>query len=106
MSVRASKGGTKAGAQEGTSRAPHKAAVRAVSSFVRRENGIQWVGKGTRWRLARAFREAVAKQLEGRVVSAIKKCWRERLSVKDVVLCGGVGSNIYLQHRCVVTAST
>lgn len=75
------------------------AASKAVSAFVRRENGIRWVGKGTRWRLARAFRKAVTTQVEERVVAAIKQCRKEQLDVKNVVLCGGVGSNMYLQQR-------
>ncbi len=73
----------------------------AVERFMHAKQGE--LDDGTKLALARSFQKAAVGQLEEKLALGIRKCAREGIAVRSVVVSGGVASNQYLRERYVVT---
>ncbi|EPQ57559.1 peptidase M22, glycoprotease [Gloeophyllum trabeum ATCC 11539] len=71
----------------------------SVERFIHARGGIQNLDTRERWRLAMAFQEAAVAQLEEKVELALGVCAKRGLRIGDVVVSGGVASNMYLRSR-------
>jgi N6-L-threonylcarbamoyladenine synthase len=72
-----------------------------VERFVREQGGPDRMDSVTRLKVARDFQAAAVAHLEEKVVLALEACWEQGVDVRDIVVSGGVASNMYLRRRCV-----
>lgn len=73
----------------------------AVERHIHAQGGIDQVDNESRRSLARAFQSAAIGQLEEKVVLALEWCNNNQISINDLVVSGGVASNMYLRSRYV-----
>ncbi|TFL01545.1 glycoprotease [Pterulicium gracile] len=71
----------------------------AVERHIHAQGGIDQVDNESRRSLARAFQSAAIGQLEEKVVLALEWCNNNQISINDLVVSGGVASNMYLRSR-------
>ena len=74
----------------------------AVERYVRESGSIDRVPVAARRKVAKEFQDAAFAHLGDKVVLGLEECRRENIPVKDVVVSGGVASNMYLRKRYVV----
>lgn len=70
-----------------------------VERYVHRLGGIQNINAPTKQALARAFQQAAVAHLEEKLVLALKWCDDSHIAIQNVVVSGGVASNLYLRER-------
>jgi N6-L-threonylcarbamoyladenine synthase len=71
----------------------------AVERHIHARGGIANVGEDDRRALARAFQSAASAQLEEKVTLALEWCQTNSVSIQDLVVSGGVASNMFLRSR-------
>lgn len=71
----------------------------SVERHIHAHGGIEKVDEESRRSLARAFQSAAVGQLEEKVVLALEWCNNNQISINDLVVSGGVASNMYLRSR-------
>ena len=69
----------------------------AVERYLAGRNGD--LDEPTQLALARAFQTAAISQLEEKLLLGFRWCERNRISVRDIVVSGGVASNKFLRQR-------
>ncbi|KAM5535095.1 hypothetical protein V8D89_011181 [Ganoderma adspersum] len=69
----------------------------AVERFVHAHRGD--LDERTKLALARSFQKAAVGQLEEKLVLGMRKCAQEGITVRSLVVSGGVASNAYLRER-------
>ncbi len=60
----------------------------------------------TKLGVARSFQKAAVGQLEDKLVLGMRECAQKGISVRHLVVSGGVASNSFLRERYVTTDST
>ncbi|ESK93145.1 o-sialoglycoprotein endopeptidase [Moniliophthora roreri MCA 2997] len=70
-----------------------------VERFFHARGGLQSVGQAERLAIARAFQEAVFRQLVDKLKLAFDWCERKNVKVRHLVVSGGVASNSLLRQR-------
>ena len=51
--------------------------------------------------IARSFQNAAVAQLEDKLALGMRKCAQEGVTIRSLVVSGGVASNTFLRDRCV-----
>jgi len=72
-----------------------------VERYVHRLGGIQNMNAPTKQALARAFQQAAVAHLEEKLVLALGWCKDNNIAIQNIVVSGGVASNLYLRERLV-----
>ncbi|KZT04628.1 glycoprotease [Laetiporus sulphureus 93-53] len=68
-----------------------------VERFLFSRNGV--INESTRYALAESFQKAAVGQLEEKLLLGLQLCQRRGINIRDVVVSGGVASNLYLRKR-------
>ncbi|KAM5533357.1 hypothetical protein V8D89_012977 [Ganoderma adspersum] len=71
----------------------------AVERFVHAHQLEGALDERTKLALARSFQKAAVGQLEEKLVLGMRKCAQEGITVRSLVVSGGVASNAYLRER-------
>ncbi len=64
------------------------------------------IDERTKLGVARSFQKAAVGQLEDKLVLGMRECAQKGISVRHLVVSGGVASNSFLRERYVTTDST
>lgn len=70
-----------------------------VERYIKSRGGIDKLDLPTKLALARAFQTAAVVHLEDKLSLALDWCFKNKVTVRDLVISGGVASNTYLQDR-------
>lgn len=70
-----------------------------VERYIAAKDGVENLDLPTQLALARNFQSAAVTQLEEKLLLGIDWCFRHKIEIHDVVVSGGVASNLYLRER-------
>lgn len=70
-----------------------------VERYIFARGGIQNLDSSTKYALARAFQTAAVAQLQDKLLLALQWCSRKEMTIRHVVVSGGVASNLFLRER-------
>ncbi|EMD37784.1 hypothetical protein CERSUDRAFT_114444 [Gelatoporia subvermispora B] len=79
-----------------------------TTTFIAKKGGLQNIDTKTRVLLARAFQRGAARQLEHKLTMALKRCRKDGVNIRHLVVSGGVASNSVIRERlraCLDAAS-
>jgi N6-L-threonylcarbamoyladenine synthase len=71
----------------------------SVKGYIYAQGGVQQLDLRHKRALARAFQTSAVAQLEDKLALGLKWCAQQGVSIRHVVVSGGVASNMFLRAR-------